>query len=129
MLVNELIAGSVLSCTADTTAVEAAKTMIDNDSGSLAVLDQGDLVGIVTERDLIGFLADRGTAGDGLVGEVMTPSPDSLAPDVEVAYAADWMLAAGYRHLPVVDGDRLVGMLSIKDVLWGLTQGRRDAAT
>ena len=59
----------------------------------------------------------------------MTPNPDALEPDVDVAYAADWVLAAGYRHLPIKDeGDHLIGMLSIKDILWGITQGRENRA-
>ncbi len=128
MLVNELIAGTVVSCGVDTTVAEAAKVMVENETGSLAVLDKdGDLVGIFTERDLIGFVADGGDPASGPIGEVMTPNPDSLEPDVEVMAAADWMLAAGYRHLPVVAGGDLVGMLSIKDVLWGVTEGRRSA--
>jgi len=127
MLVNELIAGTVVSCGVDTSVVQAARTMVDNETGSLAVLDDGDLVGIFTERDLIAFVGNGGDPQGGRVGDVMTPNPDSLEPDVEVFAAADWMLAAGYRHLPVVDGERLVGMLSIKDVLWGVTEGRRSA--
>jgi CBS domain-containing protein len=51
----------------------------------------------------------------------MTPEPDSLEPDVEVADAALWMLAAGYRHLPVVTDGQVIGMLSIKDIMWALT--------
>jgi CBS domain-containing protein len=79
------------------------------------------LVGIVTERDLVREFAEESPRGR-LVGDVMTPDPDSLAPDIEVDEAADWMMAAGYRHLPVVDEGKLVGMVSIKDILWVLTE-------
>lgn len=126
MQVNELIGGAVVDCGVETTVAQAARTMADNETGSLAVLNQGELVGIFTERDLIGFIADGGDPATGRVGDVMTPDPDSLEPDVEVVVAADWMLAAGYRHLPVVADEKLVGMLSIKDVLWGVTEGRRQ---
>lgn len=51
----------------------------------------------------------------------MTEYPDSLSPDMEVADAADWMLAKGYRHLPLVDGEALIGVVSIKDILWAVT--------
>ena len=122
MLVRELIGAQVDSCTSDTKAEQAARRMLDDDVGSLAVIDGGELVGIVTERDLIAVVA--GGCRDTVVGEVMTPRPDFLSPDIEVDDAADWMMAAGYRHLPVVDAGRIVGMLSIKDVLWALTQRR-----
>lgn len=122
MLVEELIGTPVASCPATTDVATAARRMLADDVGSLAVLRDGELVGIVTERDLLGVVADP--AGKATVADVMTPYPDFLARDVEVDDAADWMMAAGYRHLPVLDGGRLVGMVSIKDVLWALTQRR-----
>ena len=119
MRVNELIGGPVSSCTEDTTTRTAAERMIADDVGSLAVLSDDELVGIVTERDLVRELAEGGKP-DRTVGDVMTPNPDSLAPDIEIEDAADWMMGAGYRHLPVVEGGRLIGMVSIKDILWAL---------
>jgi CBS domain-containing protein len=124
MQVNELIAGTVVSCEPDSTLADAARAMVANETGSLAVLDDGDLVGIVTERDVLEVVAGEGDPETTTVGEVMTPNPDSLEPDVEVTYAADWVLAAGYRHLPITQDGKLVGMLSIKDILWGVTEGR-----
>ncbi len=121
MLVRELIGGPVDTCTAEMDAVEAARKMLADDIGSLAVVANGDLVGIVTERDLLRVLADSPTRDSASVGDVMTPSPDSLSPDVDTDDAAHWMMAAGYRHLPVVEEGRLVGMVSIKDVLWAIT--------
>jgi len=120
MRVSELIGGPVYSCTEDTDVREAARQMLADDVGSLAVLRDGELVGIVTDRDLMRELAEEHD-GSRHVGETMTPNPDSLEPDLEVEDAATWMMGAGYRHLPVVEGGRLVGMLSIKDVLWALT--------
>lgn len=125
MMVRELIGGEVISCSPEVAVLDAAKMMATNDAGSIAVVDDGDLVGIVTERDLIRLLA-YGGGGESLVGDVMTPEPDSLEPDVDVGYAADWMLAAGYRHLPVMEDGNLIGIVSIKDVLWGVTEGRSE---
>lgn len=120
MRVSELIGGPVYTCEEDTDVRDAARQMLADDIGSLAVLRDGALVGIVTERDLVReFAEDNRTRRT--VGEAMTPNPDSLAPDVDVDDAADWMMGAGYRHLPVIDGGELVGMVSIKDVLWALT--------
>lgn len=120
MRVGEMVGGPVYSCSEDTSVRDAAQRMIADDVGSLAVLRDDELVGIVTERDLMRELAEENGARR-TVGDAMTPNPDSLAPDIEVEDAADWMMGAGYRHLPVVDGGKLVGMLSIKDVLWALT--------
>ena len=120
MRVSELIGGPVFACSEETDARDAARQMLADDVGSLAVMKDDRLVGIVTERDLVREFAEESPRGR-LVGEVMTPDPDSLAPDIDVDEAADWMMAAGYRHLPVVDEGKLVGMVSIKDVLWALT--------
>src|SRR5690606_9532844 len=110
-----------------TTVSDAAKLMVANDAGSLAVLSDDELVGIVTERDLLKVMADPSRGDDTRVGQVMTPNPDALDGDVDVSYAADWMLAAGYRHLPVVvSSNKPLGIISIKDVLWGVTQGREN---
>lgn len=123
MLVRELIGGPVDTCAAETDAVEAATQMLAADVGSLAVVTGDDLIGIVTERDLLRVLAQKPDRGGIAVRDVMTPNPDSLSPDVDVDDAAQWMMAAaGYRHLPVVEDGRLVGMVSIKDVLWAITE-------
>ena len=125
MQVNELIAGDVVSTEPGASIADAAKLMMSHETGSLAVIDDGELVGIVTERDVMEVVAEDGDPFSTTVDEVMTPNPDALEPDAEVAYAADWVLAAGYRHLPIKDDSgRLIGMLSIKDILWGVTQGR-----
>lgn len=123
MRVSELIGGPVYSCTEDTDVREAAQQMLADDIGSLAVVRDGEMVGIVTERDLVREFALDNPASR-TVADAMTPNPDSLAPDIEVEDAANWMMGAGYRHLPVIEGGELVGMVSIKDVLWALTDPR-----
>ena len=50
----------------------------------------------------------------------MTPGPDTVSPEVAVEEVAEWMLAAGYRHVPVMDEGELLGIASIKDVLWAM---------
>lgn len=124
MLVHELIGGPVDTCSVDTAVTEAARKMLAYDIGSLAVTRSEKLVGIITERDLLRVVADRPSRHRLTVGDVMTPTPDSLDPDVDIDDAADWMMAAGYRHLPVVESGRVLGMVSIKDVLWALTERR-----
>src|SRR5919198_919804 len=73
-------------------------------------------VAIMTERDLMRAVA-RGLRDDAVVGECMTPDPDTIAPDDTIEHAAVLMIHGGYRHLPVVDGDDVVGVLSIRDLV------------
>ena len=121
MEVRDLIGGEVVGVASGTTLGDSAQLMIDSNIGALAVVDDGNLIGIITERDLVAAAADAADFGASLVRSWMTKDPDLLDPEMSVADAADWMLAAGYRHLPVVDGSALIGIVSIKDVLWALT--------
>lgn len=122
MTVRELVGGGVVSTEPSATLREAVRLMVANDVGALAVKGGGGLVGILTERDVIRACSEEADLESGLVDTWMTRDPDSLDPDMDVDSAADWMLAAGYRHLPVLDGVNLVGMVSIKDILWALTE-------
>ena len=126
MIVEELVAGEVGTCSADTPIVEAAKQMIADDVGSLLVMDDTDIVGLVTERDVLRAVAEGKT--QGIVKAIMTPEPDLLESDVAVTEAAEWMMAAGYRHLPVVKQGQLIGLVSIKDLGWARTEQIRGRA-
>lgn len=121
MELRELIGGEVETVPADATITEAAHRMQKAGIGSLAVVDDGDFTGIFTERDVLAVVAAGGDPVTETVAGWMTMYPDSFMPDMDVEEAADWMLASGYRHLPVVDGGNLIGMASIKDILWALT--------
>lgn len=121
MEIRTLIGGTATVCGPGVTLQEAAAMMMDAGIGSLGVIEGGRLVGILTDRDILQAVAE-GVGGVALVEDWMTPEPDVLAPDVDVEDAADWLLATGYRHLPVVEEGRLVGVVSIKDVLWALKQ-------
>lgn len=120
MTVRELVGGEVLGIEPNRTLREAVRLMSEHDVGPVAVQRDGRLTGIFTERDVIRACADEADLDSVLVESWMTPDPDSLDPDMNVEAAADWMLAAGYRHLPVVDGVNLIGMVSIKDILWAV---------
>lgn len=122
MELRELISGEVETVSPISTVVEAASQMQEFGVGSLAVMDDDEFSGIFTERDVLQVVAAGGDPAVETVAGWMTLYPDCFSPDMEVREVADWMLAAGYRHLPVVDeGSRLIGMASIKDVLWALT--------
>ncbi|HEX5721909.1 MAG TPA: CBS domain-containing protein [Acidimicrobiia bacterium] len=123
MLVREAMGGPVDTCSADTTISQVAKRMTEQDHGAMPVTQNGRLIGIITERDILRSVGLGENSALMKVKYLMTPDPDYLEPDVSIEDAADWMLAAGYRHLPVVEDDEILGILSVKDVLWALTGG------
>lgn len=117
MRLGELIGGTTEVCGGDLLLRDAARRMVAGEMGSMGVIAGGKLVGIITERDLMKAVA-RGADPDAVsVDDWMTGSVDTFSPHVEVEEAALWLLESGYRHLPVVDGDRLLAILSIRDVL------------
>ncbi len=100
------------------TAREAAKQMAEKDIAAIVVTDDGGkLLGIVTERDLTRrVIAGNRDADKVTVGEIMTGNPDTLAPRDSALDALELMRTRKYRHLPVVDDGRVVGMVSIRDL-------------
>jgi CBS domain-containing protein len=101
--------------------VAVARQMVDRNVGAVLVIEDGRLVGIMTERDLMRAVA-RGLSDDAVVGECMTADPDTIAPDDTIEHAAVLMIHGGYRHLPVVDGEEVVGVLSIRDLVQVVVQ-------
>jgi CBS domain-containing protein len=122
MTVRELVGGEVIWVAPEATIRVAAASMKSNGVGSLAVEVDGSLEGIFTERDLLDAVAGDADLDRARVEDWMTAYPDSIDPDMSVPEAADWMLASGYRHIPVVDPSGILGMISIKDVLWAMTE-------
>jgi CBS domain-containing protein len=127
MLVSEAMGGSVDTCAADTTVAQAARRMTEEDHGAMPVTWHERLIGIITERDILKSVGQGNNPDLTTVSDLMTPDPDYLEPDVTIGDAAEWMLAAGYRHLPVVQDGKILGILSVKDVLWALTGGTEGA--
>ena len=95
---------------------EVAERMVDRDVGAALVTEGKRLVGILTERDVLRAVA-KGIREDTTVSEWMTRDPETMAPDEPTLHAAVLMIHGGFRHLPLVDGDELVGMLSIRDLM------------
>lgn len=123
MEIGALVGGSAEVVGTETTLADAAETMIEAGVGSLAVVDGRTLAGILTERDIVEAVADGADPDDATVAEWMSESPDTVKPDADVEDAATWLLEMGYRHLPVMDGDELLGIVSIRDLLWAITSG------
>jgi CBS domain-containing protein len=116
MRVTELVNGPPVSCGSDARVQAVADRMITEEVGSLAVIDEGRLVGIVTDRDIVSAVAR--SLVDGTVAEIMTTGPDTIDGEMSIEDAIYWLNATGYRHLPVTEDDRLIGIVSIKDLLW-----------
>jgi CBS domain-containing protein len=96
--------------------VAAAKRMTERGVGAVVVLDGDTLAGILTERDVLRAVAN-GLTPDALVADWMTRHPETIEPDDSTQHAAALMIHGGFRHLPVVEGGRPVGILSIRDLM------------
>jgi CBS domain-containing protein len=107
----------LITADADEPLADAADRMRWYAVGALPVYERHQLVGIVTERDLVGVVADGVDPAATPVRVCMTPQPVTVAPDDDLADAARVMAELGVRHLPVVEGRRLVGMLSVRDLI------------
>ena len=117
---RELMSRDLLAVAPEDTIGEAAQKMVDRGVGSAVVLDFGRLIGIFTERDLMRAVAGRVHSSEARVREWMTSDPVTVSPDDSAEEAARTMLDRGFRHLPVVENDRAIGIVSIRDVArWG----------
>jgi CBS domain-containing protein len=114
--VDRHMSRDLLTVEAGLPVVAVARRMADRNVGAVLVLEDGRLAGIMTERDLMRAVA-RGLRDNAVVGECMTADPDTIAPDDTIEHAAVLMIHGGYRHLPVVDGDDVVGVISIRDLV------------
>jgi CBS domain-containing protein len=112
----------------EATLREAIQTMLGPGVGALLVVnEQGKLVGIFSERDLLTKATDDQSAYDTLqVKQFMTPSPETVSPDDSLAFALHKMDVGGYRHLPVVLEGRPEGVISVRDMLRHITRLCKD---
>ena len=115
--VSDVMSAPVLTTGADDSLAEVAGRMADAGVGSVIVVEGLRPVGILTERDLIRFTAAGPGAEASTVRDWMTSDPDTVGPDAGVAEAYERLADKGYRHFPVVEGDELVGVVSLRDLL------------
>lgn len=107
---------TVLKAEPEKSVRDAAIGMAANHCGSVLVARGDALLGIFTERDLLARVVAAGRDLDTQLLEVMTANPDTIAADAPVGDAIRQMSEGGYRHLPVIEDDRVVGVLSIRDL-------------
>jgi CBS domain-containing protein len=113
---GELMREDVLSAAADTPVAEAAAAMVRAKVGSALIMQGKFLVGIFTERDVLRAAASGEDLTRAPVSVWMTWDPQSAAPDTPVEEAAQIMLRNGFRHLPVTEGQRVCGVVSLRDL-------------
>ena len=106
------------SVEASRTVLEAARYMMEHNVGAVPVLREGSLAGIISERDIMNRVVAIGrTPGTTAVSEVMTPNPRAVAADESIEECLFIMREFGIRHLPILDGKELKGIISLRDVL------------
>jgi CBS domain-containing protein len=114
---RDIMTTEVLTTSAERQVVEATTMMVKTRVGSAVVMQGAWLAGILTERDVLRAAASGSDLTRSPVSEWMTRDPVTATPDTTTTEAAELMLSNGFRHLPVVEGRTLKGMVSIRDVL------------
>ncbi len=102
----------------DRSVLEAARLMMEHNIGAVPVLRDGDLVGMFSERDVMTRVVAGGRSpGTTKVSEVMTPNPRTATVNETVDDCLFLMREFGFRHLPIVEGKKLRGVISLRDIL------------
>jgi CBS domain-containing protein len=123
---EEIMTKEVFSVSGETKIAEVARTLLKDQHGSALVMDDVWLEGIFTERDILRAAAAGTDMSSSPVKEWMTRDPVTVPPQTDTEDAADMMLARGFRHLPVVQGRNVLGIVSLRDIL--RTRIRRSAS-
>jgi CBS domain-containing protein len=114
--VAELMTRQLVTSDGSATLGEAASVMAQRRVGSILVLEGERLAGIFSERDIVRALSQSHDAVRDPVAHWMTQRPITIGPDASAEEALEKMLKGGFRHLPVLEGERLVGMVSMRDL-------------
>jgi CBS domain-containing protein len=109
--------GAVVSVAPEDTLGEAAERMAEDGVGSAVVLDSGRLIGILTERDLLRAVAGRVHTSEARVREWMTVDPMTATEATSADEAMRTMLEQGFRHLPVIEEGRTIGVVSLRELM------------
>jgi CBS domain-containing protein len=113
---RDLMRTHVVSVDPDDSVASAASAMVRAKAGSALVLQGKFLAGILTERDVLRAASSGGDLSTTPVSAWMTKDPESAGPDTTVEDAAQLMLLHGFRHLPVVEGREVRGVVSLRDL-------------
>jgi CBS domain-containing protein len=125
---RELMQRDVLGVAPEDTLGFAAEQMAERSVGAAVVVDYGRLIGILSERDIMRAVAGRVHSSEARVRDWMTSDPITASPETSPAEAARVMVENGFRHLPVVEDDQAVGIVSIRDVMRWTVAAEASAA-
>jgi CBS domain-containing protein len=119
--------GRLVTVSKETPVAEVARTMVQGRVGSAVIMQGAWLVGIVTERDVLRAAASGEDLNASPISKWMTNEPMTAPPEMDSEEAAQIMVANGFRHLPVVEGRDVKGVVSIRDVLSARIRRRAKA--
>ena len=124
---RDIMTEDVLTVAPEDTLGEVAAKMVERNVGSVVVFDFGRLIGVLTERDIMRAVAARTHSSDARVREWMTADPITATADASIEDAAKTMFDNGFRHLPIGEGDRAVGIVAIRaGAAWGMAHASSD---
>jgi len=124
----DILKPNFITVAPEDTLGEVAEKMMKQNVGAVIVKDFGRLIGILTERDMLRAMASRMHTSEARVRQWMTSDPITASPDMALDDAAKVMLDNGFRHLPVMEGDTVLGVVSLRRVLGGRRQPAPEAA-
>ncbi len=124
----EVIKPDFITVAPEDTLGEVAERMTGKNVGAVIVKDHGRMIGILTERDMLRAMAARVHTSDARVRQFMTADPITAASDMDLDEAAHVMLDNGFRHLPVLEGENVIGIASLRRVLGGRRRPAPEAA-
>jgi len=114
---SEVMRTEFITVAPEDTLGEVAEKMTALNVGSVIVKDFGTLIGILTERDLLKAMAARVHSSEARVRQFMTVDPVTATPEMDCEEAEQLMLDKGFRHLPIVEGDDVLGVVSLRRVV------------
>lgn len=116
-ILKEIMTGQVFTTTSDAPVAQVAASMLKGRFGSAIVMEGSWLSGIFTERDVLRAAASGADLTSSPVSEWMTSDPVTADADMDADDATEIMMSNGFRHLPVVEGQTLIGIVSLRDIL------------
>ncbi|RWX72747.1 MAG: hypothetical protein Metus_1606 [Candidatus Methanosuratincola subterraneus] len=124
--VKELMTKDVVTINKEKTIVEAAQVIGDKGVGSLVITDNGNIVGVLTERDIITKCVAKGCEPSKTkVSEIMSSPVVAIDPEADIIDAAKLMVSKMIRRLPVLEGGKLVGIITTYDLVKNVSKGKR----
>jgi CBS domain-containing protein len=123
---KEIMTSEVFATAPSTPVADVAASMLRGRFGSAVVMEGSTLLGIVTERDVLRAAAARADLSSAKVSEWMTEDPVTATLDMDTGDATEIMMSQGFRHLPVVEGMTVVGIVSLRDLI--RTRVRRSSS-